>query len=133
MLSYFLACVCSEHFEVNSFEVPLRERLLNYTFKNSRHLKHDAVPTLKLPGNNGKENKRQAEERSDRSAKRMRRGEVNDMLKKHVSEAVVIDANQDNNDTEVSDRQEVSELLSTTVDNAETNNIQVDLASELKK
>ncbi|KAL1489715.1 hypothetical protein ABEB36_013651 [Hypothenemus hampei] len=43
------ARVCSIHFSEDCFEIPLRQRLLNYQTTNSRVLKFDAVPTLHLP------------------------------------------------------------------------------------
>ncbi|XP_050300162.1 THAP domain-containing protein 1-like [Anthonomus grandis grandis] len=42
------ACICSEHFEQDCYEVPLRQRLLNYNPRNTRILKEDALPTLNL-------------------------------------------------------------------------------------
>lgn len=44
-----LACICSIHFEPDSYEIPLIQRLLNYTPRCARNLKRDAVPTKDLP------------------------------------------------------------------------------------
>lgn len=44
------------HFCEVSFEVPLRQKLLNYTTQKSRSLKPEAVPTETLPGISGKIN-----------------------------------------------------------------------------
>ncbi|CAH0548841.1 unnamed protein product [Brassicogethes aeneus] len=44
------ACICSVHFAEGCSEIPLRQRMLQYCPKNSRHLKPDAIPTLRLPG-----------------------------------------------------------------------------------
>lgn len=46
---YFSARICSLHFKATDFEVPLKQKLLNYCPRNSRHLKADAIPTVNLP------------------------------------------------------------------------------------
>ncbi|KFM79827.1 THAP domain-containing protein 1, partial [Stegodyphus mimosarum] len=43
------ACVCSQHFNANSYHITMRQRLLNYVAPKCRILKPDAVPTENLP------------------------------------------------------------------------------------
>lgn len=74
----FTACVCSEHFLPECFEVPLRQRLLNYSTKNTRILKDGALPTLRLPLKTLDSS--QFSQRSERMAKRKRTKEVDEIL-----------------------------------------------------
>lgn len=43
-----LAYICSLHFDADAYCKPLIETLLNYSPRQKRKLKSDAVPTLKL-------------------------------------------------------------------------------------
>lgn len=43
------AVICSKHFCVGDYKVNLKHTLLNYTPKNYRGLKEDAIPTQNLP------------------------------------------------------------------------------------
>lgn len=43
------AVICSKHFLESDYKVNLKHRLLNYTPKNYRGLKDDAVPSQNLP------------------------------------------------------------------------------------
>lgn len=75
---YVLARICSVR--ETCFEVPLKERLLQYDQINSRHLKPEAVPTLNLFN----KFKRPSEEREARFAKKRRREEVKNILEETV-------------------------------------------------
>nr|CAH7725046.1 unnamed protein product [Callosobruchus chinensis] len=75
------ARICSIHFEQNSFEIPLRQRLLQYSPKNSRTLKCDAMPTLYLPGPSYTTIKKT--ERHTRFIKRDQQAIVADLLNKN--------------------------------------------------
>ncbi|CAH0556742.1 unnamed protein product [Brassicogethes aeneus] len=76
------ATICSIHFEEKYFEIPLKQRLLNYSPKNARNLKAEAVPTLNLPGGSlDTAQKQKSKERTLRTTKRRRRGEVEDIIK----------------------------------------------------
>jgi hypothetical protein len=46
---FFLARVCSIHFEKRFCEKPLQQVLLGYSPKKGRKLTNDAIPTLNLP------------------------------------------------------------------------------------
>lgn len=59
-------------------EISLKQRLLNYAPKNSRNLKPDAVPTLRLPGKDLRSE--ESHPRSERLAKRRRKNEVSEIL-----------------------------------------------------
>lgn len=79
------ATICSIHFEEGCFEVPLKQRLLNYSPKSIRNIKADAVPTLNLPGGLSDCLKRKSEERSLRMAKRKHKEEVKEIMKSSTS------------------------------------------------
>lgn len=51
IISFFfiLARICSRHFDMNSIEKPMMEKILNMSPKRKRKLKVDAVPTKYLP------------------------------------------------------------------------------------
>ncbi|XP_075229648.1 uncharacterized protein LOC142329169 isoform X7 [Lycorma delicatula] len=48
LINLLNACICSEHFEPDSFTKPMKHVFLNYRPKGFRDLKPDAVPTLKI-------------------------------------------------------------------------------------
>lgn len=73
--------ICSIHFEADSFEIPMKQRLLQYNPKNSRNLRVDAVPVLNLPGSFQKPNNT---ERSSRISKRRHHSIVTEMLKESI-------------------------------------------------
>ncbi|VEN48021.1 unnamed protein product [Callosobruchus maculatus] len=75
------ARICSIHFEQSSFEIPLRQRLLQYNPKNSRTLKRDARSTLHLPASSCKAIKKT--ERQTRCIKRDQQAIVANLLKKN--------------------------------------------------
>ncbi|CAH0564616.1 unnamed protein product [Brassicogethes aeneus] len=77
------ACVCSIHFEADSFQIPLKQKLLNYTPKNARNLKQDARPTLNLPG---KKLAVTPGERSERLHKRKQKAENKDIVDSILSQ-----------------------------------------------
>ncbi|XP_050315855.1 THAP domain-containing protein 1 B-like [Anthonomus grandis grandis] len=81
------ARICSVHFKEDCFEIPLREKLLNYTPKNAHHLKSNSVPTLHLPGSF----KRSATStnREMRMVKRKRQEQIEDLLKASTSSTTV--------------------------------------------
>nr|CAH7759844.1 unnamed protein product [Callosobruchus chinensis] len=78
------ACICSKHFDNSCFEIPLRQKLLDYTPKNSRHLKPDAIPILNLPGCH-EPNSENKEERSARLMKRSQHKTVTALLNSSTS------------------------------------------------
>lgn len=65
------ACICSIHFSKDSFEIPLQQRLLNYSTKTGRNLKQTAVPTENLPLKK-RQLSAESEDRLRRQAKRYR-------------------------------------------------------------
>ncbi|KAJ4425507.1 hypothetical protein ANN_27701 [Periplaneta americana] len=67
------------HFEESSYEVPLKQTLLNYEPKSSRNLKVDAVPTKALAQSCLKR-KSTDNLRLDRCEKRRRRKEIHDII-----------------------------------------------------
>ncbi|KAJ4449460.1 hypothetical protein ANN_00859 [Periplaneta americana] len=75
------ARICSLHFEESSYEVPLKQKLLNYEPKSSRNLKVDAVPTKALSQSCLKR-KSTDNLRLDRCEKRRRRKEIHDIIAK---------------------------------------------------
>nr|CAH7713705.1 unnamed protein product [Callosobruchus chinensis] len=77
-------CICSKHFDNSCFEIPLRQKLLDYTPKNSRHLKPDAIPILNLPGCH-EPNSENKEERSARLMKRSQHKTVTALLNSSTS------------------------------------------------
>lgn len=81
MILLILARVCSIHFDTNSFDIPLRQRLLGYQPKFARNLKSDAVPTLHLPST--PQNLINTVERSNRMERRERSKVVSEMLKEY--------------------------------------------------
>lgn len=49
-ISFFIpARICCRHFDTNSIEKPMMEKILNISPKRKRKLKADAVPTKYLP------------------------------------------------------------------------------------
>ncbi|XP_050500736.1 THAP domain-containing protein 1-like [Diabrotica virgifera virgifera] len=98
------ACICSKHFDADSFEIPLRHKLLKYTCKTSRYLKPDAVPTLQLPGYHDSNLQNQVE-RVARLKKRRQHKDVEDMLRASTScilNPIQISDNDVNMETETS-------------------------------
>ncbi|KAJ4431301.1 hypothetical protein ANN_19898 [Periplaneta americana] len=73
--------ICSLHFEETSYEVPLKQKLLNYEPKSSRNLKVDAVPTKALAQSCLKR-KSTDNLRLNRCEKRRRRKEIHDIIAK---------------------------------------------------
>lgn len=82
LILFILARICSIRFEQSSFEIPLKQRLLQYNPKNSRTLRCDAMPTLHLPGSSYKAIKNK--ERQARCVNRDQKAIVADLLKKNV-------------------------------------------------
>ncbi|KAF6211603.1 hypothetical protein GE061_012116 [Apolygus lucorum] len=64
------ATICSVHFSSDSFDTPLKYKLLNYRPKNLRDLKKDAIPSLHLPRPQRKECKSSRENRMERKEQR---------------------------------------------------------------
>lgn len=69
------------HFLPSCFEIPLRQQLLNYTPKNSRNLKPDAIPTEQLPKSSSCiEKTKEINARSIRASVRRRKSTITELL-----------------------------------------------------
>ncbi|CAH1981430.1 unnamed protein product [Acanthoscelides obtectus] len=107
------ACICSEHFDASCFEIPLRQKLLKYTPKNSRYLKPDAVPTLRLPGCHDSCSQNQGD-RSARLKKRTQHKNVEDMLK--ASTSIILNLTQQKSTNDI--RTETTTLATAGIEKA---------------
>lgn len=90
------ATICSVHFTADCFAIPLRNKLLNYTYKNLRDLKCDGVPTINIP-RSIIENK-VALERTMRIKRKTRTDLINSILiDKQDTESIITTENKNEN------------------------------------
>lgn len=68
---------------MDSYNIPLKQKLLNYIPKNSRNLKPDAIPTLNLPI---KKMTVTSQERSERIRERKRKAENKEIVDSLLSQ-----------------------------------------------
>lgn len=74
------ARICSQHFSEECYERNLKHELLNYTAKNHRLLKANAIPTLHLANTTKVMEPKQTNNRKERLSKRNQSKVVKDIL-----------------------------------------------------
>lgn len=81
MFSLKHACICSVYFDESSFEIPLKQQMLNYKPKNSRNLKADAIPIKNFPfSTRSTKHCKSIDEREKRQIKRNKRKEFKEIV-----------------------------------------------------
>jgi hypothetical protein len=110
------ASICSQHFEESCFEVPLKQRLLNYNPKNARYLKTDSVPTINV-GQMKRDiipiqlKRKRNSQRAHRLTRRRDRQEVSELLLKSLTnEESSVDGVEENLNLSSTGRNTVDEL-----------------------